>query len=726
MKKTLSLLLERLQHAGRSVKTKAASASGSSSSEPGGLQSRGVSESLGSMRVNSLKSVGTKLFVIFFLSIVCFVLTVGLISYNKSKEVIQRKVADASEQTIIQAGQKLDLIFASYEELSMQIMLNNEISRLVSASKKTERNSYEFLEQTRLLTDQLNMYSFANKNIQAIHLISDKGEGINSTSNSLGTTVQGDQEWFKTILDGGGQARWLETKAKGYTDGTAGNSLPSFALGRLLKNSLTGEVNGVLVIEIKVDVIGSQMKQIQMGEGGSTVVLSGKGNYVYNEKLDLLGKPNTFQMGMDRFQQAHDQLKSQNDTDQIVYYKSPVNGWTVVGTMPVKELVKDASVIYDMTFAMAFGAMLIAIVIGFMLARMIGRPLVVLRNLMKEGEQGNLQVRMEVNRQDEIGQLSISFNQMMEKITQLVQQTNRSAQEVLATAGELSDVSKKTAMSAKDIAVATEEIAMGASSLAVESERGNELTYGIGMQMQSVVSANVIMGTAAGEVQTSSKQGITYMNELIGKTNETESMTRSMVEKVDNLKESTRSIVKILDVLGNISKQTNILSLNATIEAARAGAAGKGFMVVADEIRKLADQSRQSIAIVGQITEKIQKEIGETVEVLSKAYPIFQEQITSVKEADTIFKQVDAQMGGFIERLSEVTESISQLENSQLVLSESMTNVSAVAEESSATSQEVASLSNEQLSISGGLVKLADRLEDLSNSLKESLSRFQV
>src|SRR5690606_26131053 len=120
----------------------------------------------------------------------------------------------------------------------------------------------------------------------------------------------------------------------------------------------------------------------------------------------------------------------------------------------------------------------------------------------------------------------------------------------------------------------------------------------IGEQVQSVIDSNVQMGQAAGEVEQASQRGSSYMGTLTVKTGQTEEMTRSMVDKVDKLKESTGSIRKILDVMGNVSKQTNILSLNATIEAARAGTAGKGFMVVADEIRKLADQSRQSIGVV--------------------------------------------------------------------------------------------------------------------------------
>lgn len=286
--------------------------------------------------------------------------------------------------------------------------------------------------------------------------------------------------------------------------------------------------------------------------------------------------------------------------------------------------------------------------------------------------------------------------------------------------------SNLTATSAREIAIATEEIANGASSLATEAERGNGLTHEISLQMKHVVEANANMGVSANEVQNASRQGTFYMAELTTKTTLTEDMTRTIFENVGRLKESTSSIRKILDVLNDMTKQTNILSLNAAIEAARAGTAGKGFMVVADEIRKLAEQSKQSIGIVGKITDTIQMEIGETVAALSESYPVFQEQIKSVKEAELIFKQVQTHMSGFVEQLSAVTDSILLLDESQNVLTEAMTNVSAVSEEASATSEEVASLSNEQLSISQGIVKLSEKLAGLSHSLQDSLSKFRV
>ncbi|WP_281888891.1 methyl-accepting chemotaxis protein [Paenibacillus sp. YYML68] len=726
MKKQWSSLRSKLQQAGRAVQSRLEAGRNSKQDGTGAISLSTITKQLKSIRPDIVtKSVGVKLFLIFFSCIVLFVLTVGLLSYSKSKEVLQDKVAYASEQTIIQAGSKLDFVYGTFEEMTMQIMLNEQLGEAIAMLKTESRSGYNYLTYMRAVTQELNMYAFSNKAIKAIHLFNEDGQPIGSTTNSFSSDSIKDVEWYKKTVEGNGKALWHNTTGKWGGVSSISNK-PTFAVARLLKDSNTNTPKGVVLMEIDIETLGKETAQISMGEGGQTVILSKEHTYNYTDELDKLGAASELDIDKEALSEDHGYVVTRNGDFAIVYYKSQVNGWYTVGIMPIKELVKDAGVIFNMTIVIAVVAMLIAVVIGYFVARMIGQPLVQLRNLMKEGEQGNLGVRMNVNTKDEIGQLGDSFNEMMEKITELVKRTSISAQEVLATASELSEASKKTAMSAKDIAIATEEIANGASSLAVEAERGNELTHNIGMQMQSVVEANVIMGTAAGDVQGSSKQGIEYMQVLIGKTNETEAMTRSMVEKVDNLKESTRSIRKILDVLGNMTKQTNILSLNATIEAARAGAAGKGFMVVADEIRKLADQSRQSIAVVGQITETIQREIDETVQVLSKAYPIFQEQITSVKEADSIFKQVDEQMSGFILRLTDVTESISHLEASQSILTEAMSNVSAVAEESSATSQEVASLSTEQLNVSSGLVKLSDSLEQLSNSLKESLSKFRV
>jgi methyl-accepting chemotaxis protein len=678
---------------------------------------------------NPIKSVGTKLFLIIFCSIIACVMTVGLMAYSKSKSIVEKKVSEASFETIKQVANNLDVIYRTYEDLSLQILIDKDFHSIVRKMTESEEEYAKF-EASRNLGDKMQNYLMGNSTIVSMMLLPvnpkldviTAGSATNNSAEKLMKTA-----WYMDTLKNAGKASWIPPQPEGLANASG---VPTIGLSRLIKDTTTSESSYVLLMEIPVSSIAERFSDVSLGKDSQLAIVDADSNYITNPDETMIGKTASITLPKegDKSQEDSVKMKTTNGEDVLATYKTfAAMDWKLVGTVPVKELVKDAKAIQNMTWITVFVAALIAIAIGILVIMTIAKPLVKLRNLMTEGASGNLTVRSEMNnRQDEIGELSKSFNLMMTQITALAVQTTRSAEDVLLTATELSDASRKTAISAKEIAVATEEIAGGATSLAVEAERGTDLTGHIDVQMKKVIDANEQMVRSAQEVEKASEQGTAYMGVLIQKTGMTEEMTRSMVEKVDALKESTGSIVKILDVLNNLTKQTNILSLNATIEAARAGAAGKGFMVVADEIRKLADQSRQSIDVVGQITEKIRGEIDETVHVLSDAYPLFQEQIGSVKEANQIFLTVSGQMGQLTQRLELVTDSIGQLDESQSVLAEAMTNVSAVAEESSATSEEVASLSTEQLSISDGMVRLSEKLDTVSRELKDSLAQFKI
>lgn len=676
--------------------------------------------------LNPARSVSVKLFLIFFSCIVLLVLAVGLFSYMQSKAIIKDKVAQATEKTIQLAGSNTEQALKVYEDITMQMLTDQDFMKSLRNISDSSLSAYDQLQAQQTASTRLGSFFSGKNDVSSAVLI-----GIESNSRNLGTDSSAatirekvrEQEWFKQVIEGDGAAVWLPT----ITDSYWGNIKGVFGMGRLLKDIQTGNKQYVLLIELKEKMLHAGLENLNKEGEAPVVIIDEKDNLVRTPDPERVGKPFDVVLSSDDQKQATQSAESRTINGKLTIYKKlSVSPWTVATAVPVDDLVKDAEKIWNLTIIMVLVAMAFAVGSGFFVAWMVGRPLISLRNLMQQGERGNLTVRTRFTSRDEIGQLGLSFNQMMEQITKLVQQTNHSAQEVLNNSNVLLNVSKQTAISAKEIAVATEEIANGASSLAVEAEKGNTITYEIGLKMREMAKANEEMNHATIQVEQVSERGTVYMADLIAKTNDTEQMTRNMVEKVDHLKESTSSIRKILEMLNNISKQTNILSLNATIEAARAGAAGKSFMVVADEIRKLAEQSKQSIEIVGQITDTIQREIDETVLALSDAYPVFQQQITSVKEADLIFGQVRNQMDGLSERLKGVNLSLESLEESQSTLTDAMSNVSAVSEESSATSQEVASLSNEQLSVSEGLVKLSESLESLSVSLQEQLKKFTV
>ncbi|RJE91417.1 methyl-accepting chemotaxis protein [Paenibacillus sp. 1011MAR3C5] len=656
-------------------------------------------------------------------------MTVGLISYSQAKQMVEENVSEASHQTIVQAADNLDVVFKTYEDFTMQLLVDKDFFALARDIAGHEDESVRY-SSAKALSDKFRAYALSQQSVKGMMLLPVK-EGLHvvASGSSLSTKAEAikDSDWYRKTLELDGKTQWIAPHSGGIS---YDSKTPTIGLSRLLKDGVSSDASYILLLEMDAATFSGRYASVELGEGSALAIVDREGKYVLAEDAALIGQAASIRLPSEDTQPSDGSWNgiTTDGSEVLAVYKTfQAMDWKLVGTIPVKALTKDAEAIRSLTWITALAAALIAVAIGALVIMTIARPLVRLRNLMLQGADGNLAVRSSIRkRRDEIGGLSDSFNRMMAQMTELAHEATRSAEAVHATATQLSDASIKTSAAAKEIAVATEEIASGASNLASEAERGSQLTGRIDAGMKQVMSASEMMQASAAQVERASEQGTAYMEHLLEKTGMTEAMTSSMVEKVEALKESTASITGILEVMHQLTKQTNILSLNAAIEAARAGAAGKGFMVVADEIRKLAEQSRQSIEIVARTTESIRHGIEETVQVLSQAYPIFQEQIGSVKEANGIFISVQQQMEQFVQGLDSVTSSVAELEQSQAALSEAMLSVSSVADQSSATSEEVASLSHEQLGISGNLVSLSGELNEVSTRLKDSLAQFNM
>lgn len=676
------------------------------------------------LRIDPSKSVGARLFMIFFFATLAFVLCLGIVSYQMSKSTIKNIAKASNQQTVSQTAEKLDLVLKRYEDSLQQSLFGKEIQELVRQGSLAGTDARQQIIIKQKLVSALGSWAFSNPGVLGVYLIPEKDAMQSVTS---GTKDDGflegakKSEWFSESLDSG-RTLWMPDQAAPESSGPT-------SLFRMVK-SLSGSMGTgyVVVADIKSSILGEELGKISLGEKSVVQLVSADQRLVATSAAQ--GEP-----GYDRIwsavktDQEQDSLQGEDAVGKeslTVYSTLGTSGWKLLSVIPVGELTLDANKIMLTTYLSAVIVALIAIAIGFWMARTIAGPLIKMKTLMKEASKGNLKVRMENRSRDEIGELSLSFNEMMEQITGLVDQTSKTALEVLETAKELGEASRKTATSAREIAAATEQIATGATDLAQEAERGNELTEQISGQMGHFALVNREMGDSALSVEESSKRGIDRLAELEAQTDLTGQKTAALTERVNGLKETASSVLDVLDVMHNITKQTNILSLNATIEAARAGAAGRGFMVVADEIRGLAEQTRQSIEMVAGIADGIMNEMNETVIALSEVTPLFGRQREAVKETNAIFYDVQDRMQAFIDRLDSVTASIERLAASQGVLSESMGNVSAVAQQSSATSEEVASLSGEQQNVSEMLVQLSNNLEQASTKLEQKLALFKM
>ncbi|MWV45405.1 HAMP domain-containing protein [Paenibacillus sp. HJL G12] len=674
-----------------------------------------------SFRWNPLRSIGTKIALIMVAAIIAFVAVTGVVSYQISKKALEREVTSAYLETAMQTSQKLDFLYNSFNKLLLQMMVDKTMQNTVLEMFEQKDHPSEYTQLADQLDTILQSYMFSDAYITSIEVLDTDGTIVPTLSGLLASGNYGNEDWFKTIVQSGGQSVWIDHNLQGNR-----NTNPTITLGRVISGEGVSEGYCVILIDIDLAAIKEQVENVHMGEGGSIQVISPHNQIIYSKSSSQIGKLSDVTLPPEGMSNPKYSFRAPDKSEQVVMAKSETNGWFTIGMIPVSEMLKDTRQIFQATLWVLAVACILAILIGWFVARMIGKPLVNLRRLMKEGADGNLQVRTHTTSKDEIGQVGRSFDEMMQHLTELVHHTGQSAAEMLEMASELSHVSLNTEETAKEIASATSDIAKGGEGLASDAERGKMLAQRSQEQTETLVSTSKEMHSLAEDVNATSRMGTEYMHELIHKTGDMEERIGSITGKVGKLQDSTKSISEVLDILTQLMKQTNVLSLNATIEAARAGSYGRGFRVVADEIRALSEQAKRSVDAVGQITEAIQQDIEETAIVLNDSSPIFMQQISSVKNADKLFNQVGSQMGELMSHLALVNSSILELEQSQLLLSDAMVGVSVVSDQSLATSEEVASLSNEQLGISTGLVHLSKKLQVLSGVLKDSLSRFKI
>jgi methyl-accepting chemotaxis protein len=317
--------------------------------------------------------------------------------------------------------------------------------------------------------------------------------------------------------------------------------------------------------------------------------------------------------------------------------------------------------------------------------RVIANPLARLQAAVAKIAAGELDHRVDLRSQDEVGRLGAAFNQMSENLQNLVDKVQEASYQLASHSQELS--------------VAAEEVSTAAENV---TETSTELAASTEQTANHVAQA----AEAARATETASEAGNQAVQQAVQKISSIQSTVNASAKSVQNLHQQSERIGQIIQVINDIAEQTNLLALNAAIEAARAGEHGRGFAVVAEEVRKLAEKSSGATKEIEEIILAIQKNTTKAVEAMQSGSSEVEEGVKIINRAGEALENIRRHAVQSTDLAEEMAKAAEQ--NSQGVQ-----NLAASAEEVSSTIQEMASNAND-------LARMADELEELVKSLKKS------
>ncbi len=545
-----------------------------------------------------------------------------------------------------------------------------------------------------------------------------------------------DSEYFKKSLSG------AVAVSEPFEDKISGETVIVYAVP--IKDN-NGRVKGVLSATRDLKKINEMISKVTFGETGKSFMLDKSGTITahYNpevvkrrDNLIEMSKENEELKGMAEIcqrmiggQKNAESCTNGGKEQYIAYAPITTTGWSVGIFIDAEEVLAGTYKAETMIAIISIIAILISLMFVLLLTKSIKKSIsTTVRHLevLASGDFTEEVSKKLLNSGDEFTNIGEAIERMQISMSEAISTVQNNAFTIDENTESLSSLSVEMSSSIDNVATSVQDVAKG-----METQSG-DLVYIVSIlndfniQLDNVLKSVKVIEDGTSEIHIKANDSNKDMSSVIDSVDTVTDSFSELVEKIQNVEGNINKINEITALIKGISDQTNLLALNAAIEAARAGEAGRGFSVVADEIRKLAEQSKHSTENIVKLISTISQDTEKMVETTDIVSNQLLTQRGSITTAIKSFGEITKAVNDINPKIEETTKIAIDINNRKNDIIEKVEATSSVAEEVSASSEEIAATSQEVSASTQEVSALAQELSNMTNSMKKLVELFKV
>lgn len=686
----------------------------------------------GKSKKTGIFGLRNKIYLCFLVPIV-FMIVVGMVSYRYAEDGLSQKYMESTQQTANMATDYMDVSCSGVKSAALQYAYDADLEKyFLGLPGQSAMDKTNFYTDTRV---KLMASQTADSFINDIYVITMPGNNCLTTR-----TLDKKDGFYKDLLaeiqemssDSNTIKKWISHHDT--IDETYGVNSSSYFLSFAAQSS---QKMGYVVVDVSSSAVRDLLSGMDLGDGSIIGFVTDDGKEIActrdEEDKAVFFDEEVF-TGQDFYAQSagSEELSGNleikyNDKQYLyIYSQSEETGVMFCSLIPSSVVTGQAEKIKNITIAFVIIACIISLLIGSVIAHGILKNMKRISKSLNKVTQGDLTVQVSAGGHDEFQSLARTATNMVLNNKKLVQKLAGTTVQLEASSDDVHNVSNSINEYSSDITKAIDEISIGMTK---QSEHAGECvvkTNELSEKMKAISDMVEKTEQLSDKTEKMIRQGTEIVETLSARARETSEITSKVGESIELLKKESETINGFAQTINEISAQTNLLSLNASIEAARAGEAGRGFSVVAEEIRKLADDSGVAAGEIKNKVENIASQTMATVENANKAEGMVAHQQEAVAQVTTVFQEMNNQMQELFENLKEIGDCTASADVERNETLDAVENISAIIQQTASSSSLVRDLASELLNNVEKLSQTAEVLDDNMNGLKTEINAFTI